>query len=39
MRAVIEFQTRRVTGGDAVLIDAFDLIDKLRRWRWTASWR
>ena len=33
MRAVIEFQTRRVTGGDAVLIDAFDSIDKLRRWR------
>ena len=33
MRAVIEFQTRRVTGGEAAPVDAFDSIDKLRRWR------
>jgi TetR/AcrR family transcriptional regulator, transcriptional repressor for nem operon len=33
MRAVIEFQTRRVTGGEAANLEAFDSIDKLRRWR------
>ena len=33
MRAVIEFQTRRVTGGEVVNLEAFDSIDKLRRWR------
>jgi TetR/AcrR family transcriptional repressor of nem operon len=33
MRAVIEFQTRRVTGGETVELEAFDSIDKLRRWR------
>jgi TetR/AcrR family transcriptional regulator, transcriptional repressor for nem operon len=33
MRAVIEFQTRRVTGGETVEAEAFDSLDKLRRWR------
>ena len=33
MRAVIEFQTRRVTGGDAARPAAIDLLDGLRRWR------
>lgn len=33
MRAVIEFQTARVTGGDAVRPEALDSLDGLRRWR------
>jgi TetR/AcrR family transcriptional regulator, transcriptional repressor for nem operon len=33
MRAVIEFQTRRVTGGDAARPAAIDSLDGLRRWR------
>ena len=33
MRAVIAFQTGRVTGGETVDPAAFDSIDKLRHWR------
>ncbi len=33
MRAVIELQTRRVTGGQAVLLEVVDSLDKLRGWR------
>ncbi len=33
MRAVIEFQTGRVTGGESVDLAAFDSIDKLKDWR------
>jgi TetR/AcrR family transcriptional regulator, transcriptional repressor for nem operon len=33
MRAVIEFQTRRVTGGEAATLQTVDSLDKLRRWR------
>ena len=37
MRAVIELQTRRVTGGQAVLLEVVDSLDKLRGWR-DQSW-
>ncbi len=33
MRAVIEFQTGRVTGGEAVRPEALDSLDGIRRWR------
>ncbi|HEY6518350.1 MAG TPA: TetR family transcriptional regulator C-terminal domain-containing protein [Roseiarcus sp.] len=33
MRAVIELQTRRVTGGQATLLEAVDTLDRLRGWR------
>ena len=33
MRAVIELQTRRVTGGEAAQPEAIDSLPKLRRWR------
>jgi AcrR family transcriptional regulator len=33
MRAVIELQTRRVTGGQAALLEAVDSLDKLKGWR------
>jgi AcrR family transcriptional regulator len=33
MRAVIEFQTRRVTGGESSRPEAIDSLDGLRRWR------
>ena len=33
MRAVIELETRRVTGGQAVLLQSVDTLDKLRGWR------
>ena len=33
MRAVIEHQTRRVTGGETATLQAVDSLDKLRRWR------
>ncbi len=33
MRAVIEFQTRRVTGGDAARLEEVDSLAGLKRWR------
>jgi len=33
LRAVIEFQTRRVTGGEAARLEGVDSLDGLRRWR------